>query len=326
MAAARIDSATFFTLLLCGVLQGDRERGVSALTPLEFYGLRTMMQSAGMNLADLADSDQASQRVGALSGTRLSEARLITLLRRHSEIEDALERWSALDLWVVSCESETYPTRWRERLRDAAPPLLFGAGRCEMGAGGLGVVGSRNADEEALQFTTKLAELAAEQEIAIISGGARGVDQTAMLAALEANGRALGILADSLAREAPSVKYLPHVERGRLTLLSPFSPEAPFSIGNAMNRNKLIYALADACLVVSSDAETGGTWGGAIENLKRKWSPLLVREDDRAPKGNAMLIRRGGIAFDSALISRPLDLRYWFTKTPDNGERSLFDA
>jgi hypothetical protein len=36
-----------------------------------------------------------------------------------------------------------------------------------------------------------------------------------------------------------------------------------------MQRNKLIYALADAALVVNSDFEKGGTWAGAIEQLER---------------------------------------------------------
>jgi hypothetical protein len=36
-----------------------------------------------------------------------------------------------------------------------------------------------------------------------------------------------------------------------------------------MQRNKLIYALADAALVVTSDFQKGGTWAGAIEQLER---------------------------------------------------------
>ena len=38
-----------------------------------------------------------------------------------------------------------------------------------------------------------------------------------------------------------------------------------------MQRNKLIYALADAALVVNSDYEKGGTWAGAVEQLEREY-------------------------------------------------------
>jgi predicted Rossmann fold nucleotide-binding protein DprA/Smf involved in DNA uptake len=56
---------------------------------------------------------------------------------------------------------------------------------------------------------------------------------------------------------------------GQLVLLSPYDPQAGFNIGNAMQRNKLIYALADAALVVQSDYGKGGTWAGAIEQLDK---------------------------------------------------------
>jgi predicted Rossmann fold nucleotide-binding protein DprA/Smf involved in DNA uptake len=186
------------------------------------------------------------------------------------------------------------------------------------------VVGSRNTDEAALKVAAELASLCAEQDVTVISGGARGVDQTAMLAALEANGSALGVLADSLAREAVSEKYRVPLDRGHVTLVSSCSPEAPFSVGNAMSRNKLIYALSDAALVVSAEAQTGGTWHGAVENLKQKWTPLIVRRDDSSPRGNDLLIRRGGIAFDPQELISTLEIRSWFAARPDSGGLSLF--
>jgi len=45
---------------------------------------------------------------------------------------------------------------------------------------------------------------------------------------------------------------------GRSVLLSPYHPTAPFSVGAAVGRNHLIYALADVAVIVSSSAGTGG--------------------------------------------------------------------
>ncbi len=43
---------------------------------------------------------------------------------------------------------------------------------------------------------------------------------------------------------------------------------------------KLIYALADAALVVSSDYEKGGTWAGAVEQLEKlQFVPVYVRSN-----------------------------------------------
>jgi predicted Rossmann fold nucleotide-binding protein DprA/Smf involved in DNA uptake len=77
-------------------------------------------------------------------------------------------------------------------------------------------------------------------------------------------------------------------------LISPFNPEAGFDVGNAMSRNKYIYCLADAAVVVSSIKNKGGTWNGAVENLRHKWVPLWVKSSSESSSGNAELIRQGG--------------------------------
>jgi predicted Rossmann fold nucleotide-binding protein DprA/Smf involved in DNA uptake len=41
--------------------------------------------------------------------------------------------------------------------------------------------------------------------------------------------------------------------------VSPYDPSAGFNVGHAMQRNKVIYALADAVLVIRAEFEKGGT-------------------------------------------------------------------
>jgi predicted Rossmann fold nucleotide-binding protein DprA/Smf involved in DNA uptake len=118
-----------------------------------------------------------------------------------------------------------------------------------------------------------------------------------MLAAIEAGGTVVGVLADSLLRSATSGKAREAIQDGCLTLISAFDPEAGFNVGNAMQRNKQIYAMADFGLVVSSGYNEGGTWSGAIEQLEKlHLTPLFVRDGD-VPEGNRQLLRRGGLAF-----------------------------
>ena len=50
-----------------------------------------------------------------------------------------------------------------------------------------------------------------------------------------------------------------------------------------MRRNKLIYALADAALVVNADYNKGDTWTGAAEQLdKLKLVPIYARANGYA--------------------------------------------
>ena len=61
-----------------------------------------------------------------------------------------------------------------------------------------------------------------------------------------------------------------------------------------MGRNKHIYFLADAAVVVASAKGRGGTWTGALENIKRQWVPLWVYDNQQAKSGNAKIVVNGG--------------------------------
>jgi predicted Rossmann fold nucleotide-binding protein DprA/Smf involved in DNA uptake len=71
---------------------------------------------------------------------------------------------------------------------------------------------------------------------------------------------------------------------------------AGFSVGNAMQRNKLIYALADCALVVNSDHQKGGTWAGAVEQLEKyRFVPVYVRRTSETNAGLDGLRRKGAL-------------------------------
>ena len=81
--------------------------------------------------------------------------------------------------------------------------------------------------------------------------------------------------------------------------MSAESPEVPFSVGSAMGRNKYIYCLADAALIIRSEADQGGTWAGAVENLRstNQWVPTFVPSSPSC-EGNSALINRGATSID----------------------------
>jgi len=117
-----------------------------------------------------------------------------------------------------------------------------------------------------------------------------------MRGALEAGGKVVGVLADSLERAALHREHRNFLMDGQLVLVSPYDPVAGFNVGHAMQRNKLIYALADAALVVNSDYEKGGTWAGAIEQLEKlRFVPVYVRLHGQTGKGLEALRRKGAL-------------------------------
>ena len=78
-------------------------------------------------------------------------------------------------------------------------------------------------------------------------------------------------------------------------------------------RNKLIYGLAQVTLVVASDLDSGGTWAGATEALRRGFGAVAVWTGEGAGAGNAALVERGAMAVD--------DLSTWDPRSVDVPER-----
>jgi len=205
---------------------------------------------------------------------------------------------------------------------------LFGAGEIELLArGGVAVIGSRNIDDAGTLFAREAGRKIAQSGAPVISGGARGTDRLAMEGALQADGYAIGALADSLEATIRKGEVRDFVLNGRLALLTPYSPTAGFSVGAAMGRNKVIYGLAEFAIVVSSDYQTGGTWAGASEALKTNWCPVFVRESANEPKGNRELQKLGGVGLPEDELAKISHLTNWMREKAKGTlvEQELFD-
>ena len=239
----------------------------------------------------------------------IDAGRLQRLLGRGFLLSQVIERWQARAIWVVSRADPDYPRRLKVRLREDSPAVLYGCGDMALlETGGLAVVGSRHVDDALIEYTMDVGHLAARAGRTIVSGGAKGIDQSAMRGALEAGGKVSGVLADSLEKTAMNRENRNLLMDGQLVLISPYDPSAGFNVGNAMQRNKLIYALADASLVVSSDFNKGGTWAGATEQLEKlRFVPVFVRSPSDGSEGLDALQRKGALPWPNPHDVEALD-------------------
>jgi len=221
-------------------------------------------------------------------------ARYRTLLDASTALMFEQERLLEGGVTLISALDERFPAAVRERLGSTCPPFLLVAGAVDvLGGAALGVVGSRDASAEALDVAGDAGRMAAGREWPVISGLARGVDQAAMAAAIEAGGQAIGIPADGILLASRNAEVRGSVHAGQLCLASPFAPSAPFRAGNALGRNKIIYAMSQIAFVVSADNGSGGTWGGATEAIDRSFAHVAVWTGAGSRPGNAALVARG---------------------------------
>jgi DNA processing protein len=283
-------------LLLTAPLVAGRGETVCDLLSLgEYNKLARILREKQKLPADLIGPDAGD--LIELCARPFGRQRLDALLGRGFLLSQAVERWNARAIWVISRADSAYPKRLKARLKEDAPPVLYGCGESALlEKGGLAVVGSRHVNDELLSFTENVGRLSARARRLIVSGGAKGIDRAAMHGALLEDGQVAGVMADSLERAALARDNREPLMQGRLVLISPYDPAAGFNVGHAMQRNKVIYALADAGLVVASDFEKGGTWTGAVEQLDRlHFIPLFVRNGTAAGRGNSALIQHGGL-------------------------------
>ena len=282
-------------LLTAPLSVGGRGTRAPLLTPGEYSRLARHLRDAEQQPADLI-SQQADE---VLEGCQpiVDKDRARNLLERGFLLSQAIERWGARAIWVISRADPDYPRRLKRVMKDAAPAVFYGCGeKAILDTGGLAVVGSRHVDRDLVEYTEGVGRLAAEARQTVVSGGARGIDQAAMRGALEAGGKVAGVMANGLERAAMSRDNRESLMGGRLVLVSPYDPGAGFNVGNAMQRNKLIYAFSDAALVVNAEMNKGGTWAGATEQLgKLHFVPVYVRSTGKQTDGLDGLQKRGAL-------------------------------
>ena len=247
------------TLLLCGVF--GKDQSAKPLTQKEYTDLALRLKRANMRPGDLLSKNSAAEISTLANGDR---QRFESLLKRGVQLGFSIEEWQRHGIWVISRSDSEYPERYKRHLKHHSPPLLYGVGdRSRLSGGGLAIVGSRNIDEDGEHFTRHVAQLCAYNGVPVVSGGARGVDiEFRWRRRLKPKGSSSECWRTVCSGEASIKASYKRSPKKRLLLLSPHHPNAGFSAGGAMSRNKLIYAMADYALVVSAEHKKGGTWAG----------------------------------------------------------------
>ena len=302
-------------LALCSAVALPEDAAASGVTPFklsEWNQLAQQLQDSSFKHPAALHGRTVDELAKQLTITADEAERIARLLDRSGRLALELENLFARGIWAVTRVDDQYPAKLRDTLKHQAPSVLFGAGELRLlGRAGVAVIGSRNIDESGAAFAKEIGRKTVSANLPVISGGARGTDRIAMDGAMEAEGAAIGALADSLDATIRKSDVRELLLDGRLVLLTPYAPMAGFSVGAAMGRNKMIYGLADFAVVVSSDFQTGGTWAGAVEALKAGWCPVFVREGASVPKGNRELLKLGAVALPEGELGSIGNLAEW---------------
>lgn len=200
--------------------------------------------------------------------------------------------------FVLTAMHPAYPKRWMERLTQAAPPALWISGVLPERPF-LGIVGSRQVEPVVREFAWRVGAEATRLGFAVVSGGAAGCDHAGAGGAVDAGGDAIEVLPYGIEL----------YQRQDRCALSACAPNEEFSTASAMERNGLIYASAEQTVIAHARFKEGGTWIGAVDALRRRLCPLLVREDD-GPASRALT------ALGAKSVASADDLEAALSQTP----------
>ncbi|MEM7139262.1 MAG: DNA-processing protein DprA, partial [Myxococcota bacterium] len=175
------------------------------------------------------------------------------------------------------------------------PPCVHIAGQLPDLCACIAVVGTRVADEEALDFTRRLAADLVRSGAVIVSGGALGIDRAAHEGALDAGGPTIVVLPLGLDQLYPR-DHGPLFERVAASgcLLTEVDPGAPMRKGRFLARNRLIAAIATSTVVIQAPARSGAmSTAHHAKRLGRKVFVVPASPWDPRGLGNLALLERG---------------------------------
>ena len=274
-----------------------RERGFLLLTsqlgnperiPLSPAHLRKLSGLVRTPVTQPETRDLEARDLMALGCSPELSRRIVALLAEEDLLDHYLNRAKRAGCTPITRVTPGYPALLRKQLGTEAPGCLWAKGDLSLlEKPGIALVGSRDLKDANRAFAREAGRQAALQGLVLISGNARGADQEAQDACLNAGGQVISIVADELTRHTPGPNIL---------YLSEDAFDAAFSAQRALSRNRSIHSLGQAVLVVQATLQKGGTWDGTSKNLRFGWNNVCIFRD--GSDASQVLTQMGAEAID----------------------------
>ncbi len=256
-------------ILLLTSRLGNPERKILSAAQVRILSGRVQMAQKENVRRDLEVDDLVAMGYG-----REMAGRMLALLNEEEMLHYYCRRGEKLGCVPLTRITPGYPKRMWEKLGEETPGCLWCKGdRSLLTQPKVALVGSRDILERNRAFAAEVGRQAALQGYVLVSGNARGADQTAQRACLRAGGKVISVVADCLAEKQ---------ETENMLYLSEDEFDGSFSAQRAISRNRVIHCLTEMTFVAQCGYKEGGTWDGTVKNLRHGWSSVSCFADGTA--------------------------------------------
>lgn len=281
----------FTAMLLTLPLTADKEELVRPLTGAEFIQLTKRVEEAGLGAIGSLIGMDISAVMTKLNMPEQEAYRICMLLSRTMPLSYAMERFYDQNIEILTAMDEEYPSRLAERLSSDAPTAMYVSGNVELlnqpmvALLGISGVKMTPACEKGVRMLVRSLK---DEGFGLITSSEPGACRVAEKEAFECGVNVISVLAGDLARKKEEDMYIEAQLRGQALLVSLVHPDAPYTSVHAVNRNRIVYSMALASFIATTDSKRGES-----DAVRRKLCDWMYAFDTPTPLGNRIVISRG---------------------------------
>lgn len=245
------------------------------------------------------------------------------------EFADSSINISLLDNNVkfVSMFDDIYPVELERGLSLRMPPVLTCRGNLDLLLmKKIAFSGSRKVSEKGIDITRDIIEQLSDSDICVVSGYAAGVDFIAHSSILKNNGYTIIVLPEGINGFCIRKELISDWNWNRTLVISEFLPNAKWTAGRAMQRNRTIIGLSDISIVIEAGVK-GGSFDAGMATLEQG-KYLFVPQYSVSPEsalGNKILIDRGAFPLRRNRFTNKVNLTMLREILNTHNKYSLFE-